>query len=194
MNRPKSVPENVDGPVMIWKDAFMPGELDAIEALGDALMPARAKIAGHKLDIDRLRITSIAWMERNPQTAWLYARLEEMVLQLNTEFYKFDLFGLMEAFQYTVYDDREGGHYDWHVDLDGNKVEPRKISLSLQLSDPSGYKGCDLVLHAGNRTYSAERARGTLIAFPSYVVHRVTPIESGTRKSLVIWVAGPAFR
>src|SRR5258708_40174408 len=109
-----------------------------------------------------------------------------MVLQLNRDFYGFDLFGLVESFQYTVYDGQEGGHYNWHVDLGGEDVEPRKISLSLQLTDPSSYRGCDLVLEAGTGPHIAERARGTLIAFPSYVLHRVTPIESGTRKSLVI--------
>jgi PKHD-type hydroxylase len=192
--KPKSLPQNVGGPIAVWKDVFTPKELDAIEALGDALMPMRAEIAGRADNPEKLRITRVAWMERNPETAWLYARLEELVLTLNKEFYSFDLYGLVEAFQYTVYDDQEGGHYDWHVDLGGNDVEPRKISLSLQLTDPSRYKGCDLVLQAGNGTYSAERARGTLIAFPSYVLHRVTPIESGIRKSLVIWVAGPVFR
>jgi PKHD-type hydroxylase len=38
------------------------------------------------------------------------------------------------------------------------------------------------------------RARGTVIAFPSYVLHRVTPIIAGTRKSLVVWITGPKFR
>ena len=173
---------------------FTPAELDAIEVLGDTLAPMRAGIAGRGAGTDRLRITRVAWMERNPQTAWLYARLEEMVLTLNREFYGFDLYGLVEAFQYTVYDGQEGGHYNWHVDLGGEDVEPRKISLSLQLSDPSSYRGCDLVLEPGTGPYIADRARGTLIAFPSYVLHRVTPIETGTRKSLVIWVSGPAFR
>jgi PKHD-type hydroxylase len=113
-----------------------------------------------------------------------------VALHLNKEFYSFDLYGLVEAFQYTVYDDQEGGHYGWHVDLGGNDVEPRKISISLQLTDPERYKGCELEVEAGNGCYVAERARGTLIAFPSYVLHRVTPIESGVRKSLVIWVSG----
>jgi PKHD-type hydroxylase len=189
-----NLPQKVRGPLAIWKDVFTPAELDAIEALGDALAPMRAEIAGRGAVADQARITRVAWMERNPQTAWLYARLEEMVLTLNREFYNFDLYGLVEAFQYTVYDGQEGGHYNWHVDLGGEDVEPRKISLSLQLSDPSSYRGCDLVLEAGTGPYIAERARGTLIAFPSYVLHRVTPIESGTRKSLVIWVSGPAFR
>jgi predicted 2-oxoglutarate/Fe(II)-dependent dioxygenase YbiX len=50
------------------------------------------------------------------------------------------------------------------------------------------------VLEAGDGPYIAEGARGTVIAFPSYVLHRVTPIESGVRKALVVWVAGPEFR
>jgi PKHD-type hydroxylase len=189
----KSQPRNVGGPVVVWKDLFTPKELDAIEAYGDGLMPMRAQIAGRTTS-DHQRITRVAWMERNSDTAWLHARLEEAILHLNAEFYSFDLYGVSEAFQYTVYDGAEGGHYDWHVDLGGNDVEPRKISMSLQLSDPATYTGCDLVLEAGNGTYFAERARGTLIAFPSYVLHRVMPIQSGTRKSLVIWVAGPVFR
>ena len=191
---PKSLPQNVGGPVAVWKDVFTPKELDAIEALGDALMPMRAEIAGRADNTEKLRMTRVAWMERKSETEWLYARLEELVLHLNKEFYSFDLFGLVEAFQFTVYDDQEGGHYSWHVDLGGHDVEPRKISISLQLTDPSRYQGCDLVLEAGNGTYTAERARGALIAFPSYVLHRVTPIESGVRKSLVIWVSGPPFR
>ena len=189
-----SRPQKIAGPLVIWKDLFSPQELDAIEAHGDGLMPMRAEIAGRKENTDRLRVTRVAWMERNPETAWLYARLEEAVLHLNSEFYKYDLFGLVESFQYTIYDGAEGGHYNWHVDLGAKDYEPRKISLSLQLTDPSRYQGCDLVLETGDGPYSAEKARGTLIAFPSYVLHRVTPIESGIRKSLVIWVAGPEFR
>jgi hypothetical protein len=38
------------------------------------------------------------------------------------------------------------------------------------------------------------RERGTVIAFPSCVLHRVTPITAGTRKSLVVWITGPKFR
>ncbi len=72
--------------------------------------------------------------------------------------------------------------------------EPRKLSLSLQLSDPARYQGCDLELSYGDGVQQAPRSRGTVIAFPSYVLHRVTPIASGTRKSLVIWASGPDFR
>jgi PKHD-type hydroxylase len=50
------------------------------------------------------------------------------------------------------------------------------------------------MLEAGAGPTCAHRARGTLVAFPSYLLHRVTPITSGTRKSLVAWVSGPVFR
>ena len=194
MPKPNSAPVAIGGPLIVWKDAFTPAEVDAVVAWGDKLEPMKAEIIGRQENADHLRITRVAWMERNAETAWLYARMEEIVLRINSEFYKYDLYGLVEAFQYTIYDGSEGGHYNWHVDHGAQNVEPRKISLSLQLSDPAGYEGCRLVLEAGDGPYPAEAARGTIIAFPSYVLHRVTPIESGTRKSLVIWVAGPEFR
>jgi PKHD-type hydroxylase len=190
----KSKPQNVSGPIVVWKDLFSPKELDAIEAYGDSLMPERAGVVGGDSITDHARITRIAWILHKPEMEWLFAKLEKAVLEINAQFYSFDLFGLEQAFQYTVYDGAEGGHYDWHVDLGGHDTEFRKISLSLQLTEPTRYEGCDLTLQAGSGPFSAERARGTLIAFPSYVLHRVTPIQSGLRKSLVIWVAGPPFR
>ena len=72
--RPKSLPQNVGGPVAVWKDVFTPKELDQIEALGDALMPMRAEIAGRNAEnTDRLRITRVAWMERRYENGALAA-------------------------------------------------------------------------------------------------------------------------
>ena len=50
------------------------------------------------------------------------------------------------------------------------------------------------MLEAGDGPQRAEKARGALIVFPSFVLHRVVPVTSGIRKSLVVWVAGPEFR
>jgi PKHD-type hydroxylase len=185
---------NVGGPVVVWKEAFTPKELDTIIAYGDGLAPMKAEIAGRRDNTDYLRVTRVAWVEKKPQIAWLNQRLEEMVLRINAEFYRYDLYGLLESFQYTVYEGAEGGHYGWHVDTGEKNYEPRKISLSLQLSDPSQYEGGNLILAVGDGDYAAEKARGALIAFPSFALHRVTPVTSGVRKSLVIWVSGPEFR
>ena len=191
----KSAPVNIGGyKVAVWKDALTPAELDRIVALGDGLAPMRAQIEYGRDAADHTRIARVAWMDRKPDTEWLFARLEEIVLRLNNEIFHYELFGLSESLQYTVYEGSEGGHYNWHVDMGVHNLEPRKISLSLQLSEPADYEGGRLVLEAGDGAYPAEAARGTIIAFPSYVLHRVTPTESGVRKSLVIWVAGPEFR
>ena len=88
----------------------------------------------------------------------------------------------------------EASHFGWHVDQ-AEAPFPRKISFSLQLSDASAYEGCDLEIFNGSREpVAVPRGRGLLIIFPSYAMHRVTPIRSGTRKALVFWAAGPRFR
>lgn len=179
------------GALLALQGVFTPAEMDAIEAHGDGLAPVRAHIGGRERDTDHIRVTRVAWIERGSQIAWLHERIEKAVLDMNSQLYKYDLYGLRENFQYTVYQSVEGGHYDWHVDTG---TQERKLSLTLQLSEPSSYEGGDLVLDAGEGNFIAGRARGTLVFFPSYVRHRVTPVTSGLRKSLVAWVAGPPFR
>ncbi|HEY1877423.1 MAG TPA: hypothetical protein VGG66_08125, partial [Rhizomicrobium sp.] len=91
----KSAPVDVGGPlpVCIWKNAFTPKEVDAIVAYGDGLQPMKAELFGRKDNVDQMRVTRVAWMERKPGIEWLYARLEEMVLQINAQFYRYDLYG-----------------------------------------------------------------------------------------------------
>lgn len=175
------------------EDALMPAELDAITAYGDRLARQKASLGKGDTRNDAIRVTRVAWIERNADTAPFYARIEEIVLDLNARFYHYDLFGLTESLQFTIYEGAEGGHYDWHIDH-GESVEPRKLSLSIQLSEADSYEGCELQLWAGNAVTTAGKKRGTVICFPSYILHRVTPVTSGTRKSLVIWAAGPEFR
>jgi PKHD-type hydroxylase len=181
-----------------WADAFTPEEMDRIEAAGDRLTAERATLLGVPEDeqtrnFDDVRITRTAWIAPGPETKWIYDRMQGVVRALNERTYQFDLRGFSENFQYTIYHGTEGGHYDWHIDQGPLHVR-RKLSLSLQVSHSSQYEGCDLQFHAGNKIETAPRERGTVIAFPSYVLHRVTPVVSGTRKSIVVWVTGPKFK
>jgi PKHD-type hydroxylase len=179
-----------------WADAFTAAELDAITAYGDSLAPDQAVVLSNSLEGDvlgRIRITQTARFAENADTKWIYDRLQAVTRGLNDASYKYDLRGFAEEFQYSVYRDTEGGHYDWHVDH-GPLAVQRKLSISVQLSHGHDYEGCDLQFVAGNKTETGPRERGTVIAFPSYVLHRVTPIVSGTRKALVVWTTGPNFR
>jgi PKHD-type hydroxylase len=182
-------------PFACWDGAFNEGELDRIVAYGDSLDQDKATLADRDFDDEygAIRITRTAWIAPNPETKWIFDRMQAVIRALNDRVWQFYLNGFAENFQYTVYQGSEGGHYDWHVDQ-GDLAQRRKLSLSLQLTDPAQYDGCDLQFHAGNHIASASRTRGTVIAFPSYVLHRVTPITRGMRKSVVVWTTGPKFR
>jgi PKHD-type hydroxylase len=70
----------------------------------------------------------------------------------------------------------------------------RKLSMSIQLSDPKDYKGSQLQFWETQKDKNFPNSQGTAIIFPSYMLHRVTPLLSGTRYSLVTWVGGPNFK
>ena len=178
-----------------WTGAFTPAELDRIVAQGDGLATDKATLLTRPEDVsaETIRITQTAWVQPTPETQWLYDRLQQTIRALNERTYKYDLTGFSEPLQYTVYHGHEGGHYGWHVDHGAFEVQ-RKLSISVQLSDGADYDGCDLQFMVGQQPVPAPRDRGAIIAFPSYVVHRVTPITRGVRKALVAWVTGPNFR
>lgn len=70
----------------------------------------------------------------------------------------------------------------------------RKLSMVIQLSDPSEYEGGELLLHLGNNPTRIERKKGLAVFFPSYILHEVTPVTKGERYSLVAWVHGKPFK
>jgi PKHD-type hydroxylase len=140
-----------------------------------------------------IRITRTAWLAPGPETKWIYDRIQRVARALNERVYQFELSGFSENLQYTVYHGSEGGYYGWHVDQ-GPLRNRRKLSLSVQLTDPALYEGCDLEFQGGHKIETAPRDRGAVIAFPSYVLHRVTPCIKGTRKAIVAWTTGPQFR
>jgi len=63
----------------------------------------------------------------------------------------------------------------------------------VQLSNPADYEGGEFEFLLVTDELGP-RSRGSLIAFPSYLAHRVRPVTSGTRLSLVSWIGGPPFR
>lgn len=122
----------------------------------------------------------------------------------------------MEPLQYTKYtfheDHEVKDHYDWHIDAYlHSRPTPfdRKVSMSVQLSDPRDYDGCglhfqhpehmtnmsgELVAETYEDIYNIMKQQGTGILFPSIYTHMVSPITRGTRVSLVGWLQGPRWR
>lgn len=179
-----------------WENGFSDSQINDIIRIGDSLIPRNATVGGTKEgeDISEIRKSKTSWISLNNDTSWLYDSLAYITRQLNGQFYDFDLSGFVEDFQYTVYDG-SGDHYSWHIDKGFmNSISPRKLSIVLQLTDPSEYEGGDLEFYLAPTPVKAKKQKGLLYAFPSWVLHRVTPVTSGIRRSLVIWVSGPKFR
>ena len=98
-----------------------------------------------------------------------------------------------ENMQFGCY--RENGHYDWHVDtfpLENRPVE-RKVSVVCLMNDPSEYTGGEFGIKL-YQEYNPVFEKGSIIAFPSMLEHKVYPVLSGTRMTSVIWMTGPQMR
>ena len=70
----------------------------------------------------------------------------------------------------------------------------RKLSLSIQLSDPKTYSGGDLILIEGQKKMKMKKNQGHAVIFPSWVEHKMTKIKKGKREALVAWITGPSFK
>ena len=108
----------------------------------------------------------------------------------------FNLQGL-ENLQLTRYVAPDG-HYNFHIDSDGHSRRDvnesvRKLSMSCLLSDSSEFEGGIFQIQTGDAPYDIEMKKGDIVIFPSYKLHRVSPVTKGIRYSLVAWARGSAI-
>ncbi len=140
-----------------------------------------------------VRRSKVVFLGAEEQYNWLYDRLWAAAQECNRRFFCVDLAGVEANVQLARYDSTDRGFYDWHTDFAG--VRPlRKLSISIQLSNPADYEGGDLELMYGTAPEKLDKSQGTFIVFPSFMLHRVTPVTRGTRWSLVAWILGRRWR
>jgi|688.fasta_scaffold452724_2 PKHD-type hydroxylase len=162
----------------------------------EALTQSEIEFNDSKKEENPIRKSNIKWMAPEAdKTEWLYYKLMQQALEANFNYWKFDLSCVKDAIQYTEYNGEEGGGYDWHLDVGPAPLNHRKISITVQLSDPDDYEGGDLEIWAGGKEpIKAPKQKGAVVMFPSYLMHRITPVTKGVRKSLVLWVGGNTFK
>jgi PKHD-type hydroxylase len=172
---------------------FTKTECEIIIALGESMGLQESTLASEPID-SKIRESKVAWFFPRQETTWIFDRLSSAALNLNNQFFKFDLYGMVEGIQFTKYQE-PSGHYGTHIDKVVGDI-PRKLSLTIQLSDPESYEGGDLNLFYSSNFEAIvpPKEQGKLIAFPSYMLHQVTPVTKGTRYSLVCWVTGKPFK
>jgi PKHD-type hydroxylase len=138
------------------------------------------------------RDTHLHWLTPEDSNLWLFDRVVDAVKKINAEVFHFDLDGTFNRIQMGKYEVGQG--YDWHWDLGAN-FPRRKLSLFIQLTDPSEYDG-GAVEHFRTETsfVPASKKQGSLTVFPSWLLHHVTKVTRGERWSLATWLEGTPFR
>lgn len=176
-----------------YEDIFTNKELDTIEKLVSDDDLYVGEISGDTKDTT-IRDSKINFIESNIESnKWIFERFTGLINNANERFFKFEL-SRLESLQYTVYN--KGQFYGDHMDLGyknpNNAI--RKLSFTMQLSNPADYDGGELLIKHGSTPDVARKNRGAITVFPSYIMHEVTPVTRGTRKSIVGWVTGPRWR
>ena len=136
------------------------------------------------------RCTSIHWID--PRNL-LNRAIQSFMQEANTEFFNYAM-ETSEALQFGKYG--VGGKYDWHQDISNmNEEKSRKLSTTVQLSDPDDYVGGDFQFFNGAQEPEDLKIRkqGSVVVFDSRDWHRLTPVTKGVRYSLVLWSSGRRF-
>jgi len=187
--------ENVNFTMMYSADPlFTKKECERIKQLGDQLREENATTFGGATSARKGRV---AWLPKIQQTKFVYEKIFNLAEKANQENWRFDLIGLLEDCQYTTYESHEeesGDFYGCHLDIDGPSGVKRKVSAVVQLTDPSEYEGGDLEIYTCDKPFYAPKKQGYCLLFPSFLLHKVTPVTKGKRNSLVLWVSGKPFK
>ena len=157
------------------------------------------KVDDKKLLVQRqvMRDSDIVWIDNNFWRNSFYKILSDVNI---TSGWNFDLQGI-QVMQLTRYV-APNGHYDYHMDGNGYNTTinsdvgvVRKLSMSCLLNDPSEFEGGQLEFKLSSAPPpNLNMEKGDIVIFPSYYLHRVSPVTKGTRYSLVAWGVGEPLR
>ena len=177
-----------------FTNVFTNQEIEKIIEIGESQPKIKGTTVGEDVSqqVSEYRVSDISWLSNNTKTNWIFDRIADLAIKANTEMWNFDIWDFQDDLQYTSYYGN-GGHYDWHADL-GVGISNRKLSVVLQLSDPSEYEGGELQMNTGGNIINVPKEKGLICFFPSFVLHRVTPLSSGLRRSVVTWLCGANLR
>jgi PKHD-type hydroxylase len=132
-------------------------------------------------------------VKKIPLPAWtgLGAQMTGMGLSANKQAWKFDVTHANQC-DYLIYDVQ--GHYHAHTDtfMSPTQEECRKLTILAFLNDD--FEGGRLFLQNGNNKIYPPQNSGSVLVFPSFLVHGVEPVTKGIRRSIVTWLVGPWFK
>jgi PKHD-type hydroxylase len=198
-----------------FKEAIPPRICDDIVEYGNEQQEDVALTSGYsrnpddlspnqKKELEKKRKSNIVWMNE----LWIYRELQPLLEKANKNAGWNFQWDWSETCQFTKY--KLNQYYDWHTDSGEKPYDKpdnpnthgkiRKLSMTVSLVDGSEYEGGDFQLDFRNKeendpyTLKHARSKGSVVIFPSFVWHRVTPVTSGQRYSLVCWTLGWPYK
>lgn len=180
-------------PYAYFYSVFSADECAAIVDIGRSRKLRPATVGDDKED-RKQRKANITWLDWSNDTEWVFDRLADIV-GYSRVYYPFHLSAVAEPIQLTQYLGADRGHYGWHRDIGDGPMSLRKLSVVMQLNPSKEFDGGDFEIFSigGASKKVVEMGLGNMIVFPSWEVHRVKPVTSGERWSLVSWISGPLF-
>jgi PKHD-type hydroxylase len=177
--------------------AFQPHECEVIRGMFTDMQTGLIGAAGKEILDGNIRDSRVQWLAYSKESHWIYDRIATIVNEANSRCFGMAL-EQTESIQLTEYDSEYQGFYGQHIDMcyGTGTSRYRKLSLSMQLSDPIEYEGGELRLYSTNfkEPVVVQKDMGTMILFRSHIIHEVMPVTKGKRLSLVTWVRGPLVR
>jgi predicted 2-oxoglutarate/Fe(II)-dependent dioxygenase YbiX len=156
----------------------------------EVLDKEEAKVGGNSEGVIDKKIRDV---KKIPLSCWngLGAQMVGMALAANKQAWKFDITHSNQC-DYLIYDVE--GHYHAHTDtvMDPTQIECRKLTVLAFLNDD--FEGGRLFLQIGHEKVYPPQKSGSVLVFPSFMLHGVEPVTKGIRRSIVTWVVGPWFK
>jgi len=190
-------PEKIDTMAYYYsKDSiFAYFDCDDIVKLGNQLTLEYQKITPNIVDTTLFNTKSNYFLyDHSAEINYFYEKIRQEVIKANNLHWFFNLYDFGEPLKFMEYSADYNGFVKTHADLSNVGVTKfRKLTIIVQLSDEEDYDGGDLVVQHYETMHIMPKKRGTIIIFPSFLLHRVDPVTKGVRNSLVTFAYGPPF-
>ena len=197
---------NIEYPYWYFDSAISSEKCNEIISLAKTKNKSSGSLISNKkkesISNNVIRNSTVAWIDDK----WIFELIHPYIHAANKQAGWNFQWEFSEPCQFTEYN--KGQFYGWHCDshikpydMPGNPRHGkiRKLSMTLTLSNKSDYEGGDLQLWQGGNYedsgfITAYKGAGSVFIFPSYMMHRVTGVTKGVRRSFVLWVGGSHYK
>lgn len=154
---------------------------DTIEKIEPIIGAGKGKVDKSIRDVERVML---------PQHAGVGATLTATALSANHYWWQYNITHANQT-ELLIY--KPDGHYNAHVDtFHEHSDEVRKLTALVFLNDD--FEGGKFFINSNGTIQYPPQEKGTILVFPSYMVHGVEPVTKGVRYSCVNWLVGPYFK